>query len=211
VSARPGGETDKFGNLYEGAWTIHHLLLVLSGGAEAITVEDVGEIAQGAEFTLRRNAAAEVHQVKVKYRNANGWTPKTLQSEHVLDNARYHVELGRQFHFISTIPAPALAALTDRARRSASLQSFGTDWMTEGLRPTWNYLVANVASSDQAAWQLLRGIWMHCVGEADIRHMNDALAGLLLDLDDSSLKERVGVKSALTWGFAVEWIACRAR
>ena len=181
MSARPGGETDKFGNLYEGAWTIHHLLLVLSGSADAMTVEDVGEIAQGAEFTLRRNAATEVHQVKVKYRNANGWTPKTFQAEKVLDNARHHVELGRQFHFISAIPAPTLAALTDRARRSASLQSFTTDWMTEGLRPDWDYLVANVASSDQAAWQLLRGMWMHCLGEADIRHMNDALAGVLLD------------------------------
>ena len=181
MSARPGGETDKFGNLYEGAWTIHHLLLVLSGGAEAITVEDVGEIAQGAEFTLLRNAATEVHQVKVKYRNANGWTPKTLQAEKVLENARHHAELGRQFHFISTIPAPTLVALTDRARRSASLQSFTTDWMTEGLRPDWDYLVAKAASSDQAAWQLLRGMWMHCVGETDIRHMNDALAGVLLD------------------------------
>ncbi len=181
MSARPGGEADKFGSLYEGAWTIHHLLLVLSGVADAITVEDVGEIAQGAEFTLLRNAATEVHQVKVKYRNANGWAPKTLQAEKVLDNARHHVELGRQFHFISTIPAPTLVAFTDRARRSASLQSFVTDWLTEGLRPDWDYLVANAGPSDKAAWQLLRGIWMHCVGETDIRHMNDALAGVLLD------------------------------
>ena len=179
--SRPGGEADKFGNLYEGAWTIHHLLLVLSGGANAITVEDVGDIAQGAEFTLLRNATTEVHQVKVKYRNANGWTPKILQAEKVLNNARHHVELGRQFHFISTIPAPVLVSLTDRARRSASLHSFVTDWMTEGLRPDWDYLVAKVTSSDQAAWQLLRGMWIHCVGETDVRHMNDALAGLLLD------------------------------
>lgn len=179
MSARPGGEADKFGSLYEGAWTIHHLLLVLSGGANAITVENVGEIAQGAEFTLLRNGATEVHQVKVKYRNANGWTPTILQAENVLDNARHHVTLGRQFHFISTIPAPKLVALTDRSRRSASLQSFVTDWMTEGLRPDWDYLVANAGSSDQSTWQLLRGMWMHCVGETDIRHMNDALAGLL--------------------------------
>jgi hypothetical protein len=181
VSARPGGETDKFGSMYEGAWTIHHLLLVLSGGADAITVEDVGEIAQGAEFTLLRNATTEVHQVKVKYRNANGWSPKNLQAENVLENARHHVQLGRQFHFISSIPAPTLTSLSDRARRAASLKSFATDWMTEGLRPDWDYLVAKVTSSDQAAWQLLRGMWMHCLGEADIRHTNDALAGLLLD------------------------------
>jgi hypothetical protein len=31
VSPRPGGETDKFGNRYEGAWTVQHVLRVLSG------------------------------------------------------------------------------------------------------------------------------------------------------------------------------------
>ena len=31
--ARAGGEADKFGNSYEGAWTIFHMLLVLAGRA----------------------------------------------------------------------------------------------------------------------------------------------------------------------------------
>jgi len=154
------------------------------GRADAITVEDVGEIAQGAEFTLLRHAATEVHQVKLKQRNANGWTPASLNAVNVLDNARRHVERGRQFHFVSTIPAPTLASLTDRARRSANVQSFlseDNDWMTKDLRPDFDYLVTNVSHSDQAAWQLLRGMWMHCQDEAGLRHINDALAGLLLD------------------------------
>ena len=51
--ARAGGEADKFGNSYEGAWTIFHMLLVLAGRAQAITVEDVGELGEGSEFTLK--------------------------------------------------------------------------------------------------------------------------------------------------------------
>lgn len=44
--ARPGGESDKFGNTYEGAWTVHHMLLVLAGRAKAIIVEDIGDRAR---------------------------------------------------------------------------------------------------------------------------------------------------------------------
>ena len=54
VSPRPGGDTDKFGNRYEGRWTVRQLLEVLVGKAEAITVEPLGEIGAGVEFTLER-------------------------------------------------------------------------------------------------------------------------------------------------------------
>jgi hypothetical protein len=180
--SRPGGEADKFGNLYEGAWAIHHLLLVLAGRADALTLEDIGELGKGAEFTLLRYAETEVHQVKRQYRNANGWTPRTLEAEHILENAKHHVDRGRQFHFVSAIPAPKVAKLSDRARRSANLQSFvSTDWMTEGLRPDFTYLSGTVYASDEVAWKVLRSIWMHCQDEVGLRRMNDALAELLLE------------------------------
>lgn len=182
MSARPGGEADKFGNLYEGAWTIHHLLLVLAGRADAVTVEDLGDIGNGSEFTFATPYHAdEAHQVKLGYSNANGWTPRRLESEGVLQGARGHVEQGRQFHFVSTIPAPKVATLADRARRSASLQSFVTDWLTEELRPEFSYLSRDVYRSDEVAWQILRGMWLHCQDEVGLRRMNDALAELLLD------------------------------
>src|SRR5690348_6354772 len=64
MSPRPGGEADKFGNRYEGAWTIRHLLFVLAGYADAVTVEDIGELAQGVEFTFYlRDSTVEVHQL----------------------------------------------------------------------------------------------------------------------------------------------------
>jgi hypothetical protein len=56
VSPRAGGEADKFGNRYEGRWTVRQLLEVLAGRAEAITLEPLGEISAGVEFTLEREA-----------------------------------------------------------------------------------------------------------------------------------------------------------
>ena len=123
--ARAGGEADKFGNSYEGAWTIFHMLLVLAGRAQAITVEDVGDLGEGSEFTLTSlHHGDEAHQVKRKQGTANGWTPHRLNSEGVLQAARKHVEQGRQFHFVSMIPAPKVDDLARDARRSASVEAF---------------------------------------------------------------------------------------
>lgn len=183
MSARRGGEADKFGSLYESAWTTYHLLRVLAGRADAVTVEDLGDAGKGSEFTLATPYhAAEAHQVKLGYSNANGWTPRKLATEGVLDAARVQVELGRRFHFVSDIPSPKIGTLTDRARRSASVEAFVADWLNEELRPEFDYLCsAAVYGSEQVAWQTLRSMWVHCLGEADIRLMNDAMASLLLD------------------------------
>lgn len=180
--ARAGGEADKFGNSYEGAWTIFHMLLVLVGRAQAITVEDVGELGEGSEFTLTSlHHGDEAHQVKRKQGTANGWTPRRLNDEGVLQAARKHVEQGRQFHFISMIPAPKVDDLADYARRSASVEAFLADWLkVDDLKTEFTYLSGDVYGSDQVAWQTLRGIWTHCQDEDGLRRMIDALAGLLL-------------------------------
>jgi hypothetical protein len=108
---RSGGEADKLGNHYEGAWIVSQLLDVLAGRAESVTVEELGEIGKGAEFTLRRTTVTEVHQVKRQRGSANYWMLGDLRDEGVLEAARRHVAAGREFHFVSTIPAQALQAL----------------------------------------------------------------------------------------------------
>lgn len=86
MSPRPGGEADKLGNHYEGAWTVLHILEVLAGTAESVTVEELGEIGKGAEFTLRRKTTSEVHQVKRQRGSANYWKLGDLHAEGVLSS-----------------------------------------------------------------------------------------------------------------------------
>jgi len=183
--SRPGGEADKLGNIFEEAWTVFHLLRVLAGRDIAITVEDVGERGTGSEFTLEtRQHGEEAHQVKRKDGTKNGWTPRRLNNEEVqvLQGARHHVEHGRRFHFVSTIPAPKMDALASYARRSANLQSFKTDWLTKELEPEFTYLSSNEVYGSQAvAWQILRGIWTHCQDEDGLDRMNEVLADVYLD------------------------------
>jgi hypothetical protein len=154
---------------------------VLAGRAEAITVEDIGELAIGSEFTLEtHDHGIEMHQVKRKLGTENGWTARRLNGEEVLTAARHHVEHGRQFHFVSTIPAPKVKLLAERARTSQDLQSFLAHWLTEELEGDFSF-ISRTYGSDEVAWKILRGIWPRSVDELELRRTNDALTAAYLE------------------------------
>jgi hypothetical protein len=181
VSPRRGGEADKLGNHYEGTWTVLQLLEVLAGRADSVTVEELGEIGEGVEFTLRRHNGVETHQVKRQHGSANYWTLGALRSEGVLETARRQVTAGRQFHFISTIPAQDLNDLAERARHSPDLQTFVNSLAeNKAVKANFDYLSSTVYGSAQVAWETLRGTWARWPGEREVRNWNSALAGLLL-------------------------------
>ncbi len=56
-----GGAADKFGNRFEGRWTVLGLADVLDERADAIRLEPPGEEGSGVEFWLCRAAAYEFH------------------------------------------------------------------------------------------------------------------------------------------------------
>jgi hypothetical protein len=195
MSPRAGGEADKFGNRYEGVWTVRQLLYVLSGRIDSITVEEPGEPGVGVEFILRRGDNTEAHQCKRQHGTANGWTLRTLQNVGVLDAARRHVEAGREFHFISVIPARDLDELADRARRSDDLETF-VNRMLDGnkIRSDFDFLSSDaVYGSAQTAWETLRGTFARWPDEREVRDGNAALAGLLLEGAESPLLVAVGL------------------
>jgi hypothetical protein len=79
MSPRPGGEADKFGGRYEGAWTVARLLDVLAGRAVSLQVERGGITPDGVEFFLRRENGVEAHQVKRQAGRARSWTLLALK------------------------------------------------------------------------------------------------------------------------------------
>ncbi|MDQ1748942.1 MAG: hypothetical protein QOD07_3205 [Frankiaceae bacterium] len=185
MTPRPGGEADKFGARYEGAWTVWRLLDLLIGNGFSLTVEVAAELDDGAEFLYVRAAdgVVEAHQVKRQKGNANGWTVKSLHDLGIWANAKQHIARGREFHFASTIPAPKLQALADRARRSANLDGFvKKDWLTKGLEPQFDELAkADIYGSPANAWEMLRGIYFHCVDEDSVVNHNAGMSAALLE------------------------------
>ncbi|MBQ1089658.1 hypothetical protein [Streptomyces sp. B93] len=190
MSPRVGGEADKLGNHYEGAWTVWQVLQVLAGRANSVMVEPLGDIGDGIEFTVRRHNVVEAHQVKRQHGNANYWTLGDLRAKGIFAAAQAHVDGGRQYHFVSTIPARSLDELAGRARRSPDLQTF-VDTLTDTA--DFNYLSSTVYNSSQIAWETLRGIHVQCVDERLLRDWNAALAGMLL-------KGASGLTTAVTLG-----------
>src|SRR5574341_443397 len=70
----PGGATDKFGNRYEGRWTVACMVEVMDDRADAIRIEPPGPQGEGVEFWLRRKDTIEYHQVKRQH-GAKGYWP----------------------------------------------------------------------------------------------------------------------------------------
>ncbi len=183
MSPRPGGEADKFGNRYEGRWTVRQLLYVLLGWAYSVTVEEAGPIGEGVEFTLRRNNIVQVHQVKRQLGNASEWSLRALERAGLLRAAHKHAAEGREFYFISITPAPKLNELSDRARRSSSVQILLNHMLTnKELLSEFEYLSKDtVFGSAESAWKTLQYMHVQWPDERDIRNVNNAFAGLLID------------------------------
>lgn len=185
MSPRAGGEADKFGLRYEGAWTVWRVLDIIAGDGSSITVEVAGEFDEGAEFLYVRAAdgAVEAHQVKRQQGNSNGWTVKSLQNLDIWANAKQHIEKGREFHFASTTPAPKLQELADRARRSASLDDFiKKEWLTKTLKPQFDELAkSDIYGSPAAAWEMLRRMRFHWLDEDSLVSHNAGMSGAYLE------------------------------
>lgn len=192
VSPTRGGEADKFGNRYEGRWTVAAMLRVLVGHAASIVIEQRGEGGKGVEFILARSGGVlEAHQVKRQRGNHNSWTLRSLRDDGVLKAAAEQVELGREFWFVSTIPCRDLDELADRARRSDHLATF-VDGLGKTLGEKFGVLAEQWGTED-GAFAILKDVH---VCWPDERHLVDTNAGLA----ESLLAGAHGRASAVTLG-----------
>ncbi|MEV5200129.1 hypothetical protein [Streptomyces sp. NPDC053720] len=181
VAPRLGGGTGGFGNRYEGAWTIRHALHVLLGSGTSLRVDPGGPPGDGVDFVYRHDHGTEAHQVKRQNRDANSWNVASLRDEGVWESLRSHVEAGRAFHFVSSVPARALDELADRARRSDDVASFEREWLTDGLRGPFDALASDgIYGSTAMAWRMLRGLRVEWHDERDLVRTNAVLAEQVL-------------------------------
>ncbi|MFJ1593565.1 hypothetical protein ACIOD0_25465 [Kitasatospora albolonga] len=181
MAPEPGGKADKLGNRYESVWTIRHALYVLRGQGESITLEPNGILGEGTEFVYRSNGRTEVHQVKRQNRNANSWSVASLHEKEIWRHLRTHAEAGHDFHFVSTVPARPLQELSDRARNSDGYASFVRHRLTKELETAFKGLSSSkIYGTPQAAWRMLRSLWVEWPDERDIISMNATLAEQVL-------------------------------
>ncbi|HBE18739.1 MAG TPA: hypothetical protein DDW51_14280 [Cyanobacteria bacterium UBA11367] len=124
-----GGATDKFGNRYEGRWTVFFMVDVMDENADAIRLEPPGEEGEGVEFWISKGDSREYHQVKRQYSGGN-WTLANLERKQVLSNFWKKLKIARaNCTFVSSDRAFQLDELADRARRATSWQEFHQEFL----------------------------------------------------------------------------------
>ena len=137
----PGGAAEKFGNRYEGRWTVACLMDVMDEKADSIRLEPPGSKGQGFEFWITKQGIREYHQVKRQHFNGN-WTLPTLAREGVLANFLNRLQDPMiRCVFVSGHSAGQFDELSDRARRSASWEEFDEHFLRDvQSRKTFNHV-----------------------------------------------------------------------
>ncbi|GAA3312054.1 hypothetical protein [Arthrobacter ramosus] len=181
MNPRPGGEADKIGNRYEGAWTVARMLDVLAGRGESVRVEPIGELGSGVEFIFKRSdGTVEAHQVKRQVGVANEWSYGQLNSRGVWDKARLHAEAGRDYHFVSMTPFRPLQELTDQIRNSSDYSSFILTTPPEKSNTLFVKL-GNHYGSPENAYRILGRIYVRTIDEIELAGSNAVFAEMLLE------------------------------
>lgn len=160
MSPRAGGEAAKFGTRFEGRWTVRTLLDPLFGQVERLTVEAVDEEAESVEFFAIVGGIEHGHQVKRQRGQSANWSMAILGSEGILTDAAAHIAAGRQFHFVSMLPALELEQLSDVARRSDGYAAFSAHLsaLSRQLRLAFADLAAEWGG-DEGAYERLRSVY----------------------------------------------------
>lgn len=183
MSPRAGGEADKVGNRYEGAWAIWHALQCIAFDGDALTVEDLDpDLSAGSEFTYQERGRVHVHQVKRQNGTRNAWTVSSLARLGVFSAAATHVAARREYHFISMTAFGPLRELTERARLSGTLADFVQLSLNAELEAVLSELCApGILGDPDLAWKTLRGMRFGLHDERELIRTNQVIAELALD------------------------------
>ena len=152
-----GGAADKFGNRYEGRWTVYSMLRVLSEEAVSISLEVAGTPGEGVEFALGlSDGTTEFHQVKRQNGGQGPWSLRNLAAVNVLPTFKSKLNTNdSRCVFTSMSSADALQELVERARSAQSASQFRQEFLK--------------SKALAAGFDLLRQIWDPCPEEEAYR------------------------------------------
>lgn len=166
----PGGAADKFGNRYEGRWTVYYMSQMLNEKVATITLEQPGLLGEGAEFVLTGNdGTAEFHQVKRQNGSQGPWSISALASAGVLATFKSKCsDSTSRCVFVSTSSADMLRELCERAQSADNLQQFSREFIkAQDLASNFAVLCQKWEScTEEDAYRMLRQIRVETIAES---------------------------------------------
>ncbi|MFA6309799.1 MAG: NACHT domain-containing protein, partial [Clostridia bacterium] len=138
-----GGASDKYGNRYEGKWTVYCLAQVMAEEIDSIYIEPLGPEGEGCEFWTKKGNITKYHQVKRQHAKPGGWDTSELFANKVLTNAfEKTIAQNSKFIFISTDSAGLLDELIDAAGKNTEYDEFVKFFLSSKDRITeWNKIL----------------------------------------------------------------------
>ncbi len=186
----PGGAAAKFGERYEGRWTVLQLADVLAERAQSIRLEPPGAEGEGIEFWVKEGGRLSYHQVKRQAPRGRGWSIDELGRSGVIANLlRRLAEDLSSCVFVSTESAGELSELSDRARSAAGWDEFCREFLKSGQAKTnFAKLCAYVKEiMDEDVFNRLRRLEVRTIDEATLQRLVESLLLPLVDGEPSAV------------------------
>jgi hypothetical protein len=191
--SRRGGEAGKLGNRYEGIWTVDAMLDVLSGDANAITVEPLDD-PLGIEFELQRtDGTKQFHSVK-RQTSDTTWSLAALcearpsAGRSILKDLfrRLEEDSANRVVFVSTTGAKRLADLCEIARQAnGDFGHFLKRLELSPLRKEFDSRLLRLTSgSKEQAFDFLRRFTVNNIDEPQLARRVDQKIGQLVAESD---------------------------
>jgi hypothetical protein len=188
----PGGATDKFGNRYEGRWTVSCMIDVMDERVHAIRLEPPGTEGEGVEFWVRRGDRCEYHQVKRQHGARGSWTLTDLGSRGLLTNFWEKLRDPRaSCIFVSTQAAYQLGELAERARGAASWEEFDQFFLKADIQShAFNDLCRQWRDCpQQTAFEALIRVHVKTVDEDTLRAIVESRLAALVEGDSATVAD----------------------
>jgi hypothetical protein len=188
----PGGSSNKFGNRYEGRWTVNCMTDVMDERADAIRLEPPGAEGEGIEFWVRRGDKREYHQVKRQYSARGSWTIADLGSQSVLTHFWKKLRDPKaSCIFVSTHAAYQLGELAERARGAASWEEFDQIFLKadtqsrffDELRREWG------DCQGRDAFAALKCVHVETISEDTLRTFAESRLAALVEGDSATVTD----------------------
>lgn len=186
-----GGPSDKFGNRYEGKWTVFWMAEILEERADSIRLEPPGAEGDGVEFWVSTEGQRDYHQVKRQEGTRGHWTLNELGNRGVL--SAFWDKLADPVAscvFTSADGARDLDELADRAWRAASLEEFEREFLGGEQGRRFDRLCAMWGGPDRTvAFERLRRVRVSTIDEVTLATFVDARLAPLLDGEPATVRD----------------------
>ena len=191
----PGGPADKFGNRYEGRWTVACFADVLDEHADAIRLEPLGIEGEGVEFWLKKGSIREYHQVKRQYGASGRWTLAELAAKGVLTHFWEKLnDPTAHCVFVSTHAAFQLDELADRARSPVPWEVFEREFLRSGTQSeAFNDLCQRLGRYPlEVVYDGLKRVRIETVSEAFLHTTVESRLATLVEGDPATVADTLG-------------------